>query len=57
MSAPAAGAGARLSFPQDEQRQPWLAPLLEAYRIIDEGVAEGIARQPSAAAAGLPGSV
>lgn len=44
MSAPATGVTGRLSFPQDEQRQPWLAPLLEAYRIVDEGVAEGIAR-------------
>jgi len=44
MSAPATGVTGRLSFPQDEQRQPWLAPLLEAYHLIDLGVAEGVAR-------------
>jgi len=42
MSAP--GANVRLSFPQDEPRHPWLAPLLEAYHLVDRGVAEGIAR-------------
>lgn len=44
VSASAAGVSARLSFPQDERRQPWLAPLLEAYHLIDQGVAEGIDR-------------
>lgn len=35
----------RLSFPEDESRYPWLQRLLEAYRITDAGVAEGIRRE------------
>jgi uncharacterized protein len=35
----------RLRFTADELRQPWLALLLEAYRITDAGVAEGIRRE------------
>ncbi|HJV97279.1 MAG TPA: YkgJ family cysteine cluster protein [Albitalea sp.] len=29
---------ARLAFPEDEARQAWLAPLLEAYAVTDAGV-------------------
>lgn len=35
---------ARLSFPFEEARFPWLAPLLDAYHTTDQGVAEGIRR-------------
>lgn len=35
----------RLSFPEDESRHPWLTLLLEAYRITDAGVVEGIRRE------------
>jgi Fe-S-cluster containining protein len=35
----------RLAFPEDEQRLPWLAPLLDAYHIIDQGVHEAVRRQ------------
>ncbi len=35
----------KLSFPEDESRHPWLTLLLEAYRITDAGVAEGIRRE------------
>ncbi len=28
----------RLRFPEDEEKRAWLAPLLEAYAVIDEGV-------------------
>ena len=35
----------RLRFPADESRHPWLTLLLEAYRITDAGVAEGIHRE------------
>jgi len=34
----------RLSFP-DEGRLPWLSPLLDAYRIIDDGIHEGVRRE------------
>ncbi len=33
------GLSRRVHFPEDEQRLPWLAPLLEAYAIVDTGVA------------------
>jgi len=33
------GLSRRLHFPADEQRLPWLAPLLDAYAIADTGVA------------------
>jgi Fe-S-cluster containining protein len=36
---------ARLSFPQDEARQPWLPLLLKAYAIIDTGVQEAVAAE------------
>jgi len=36
---------ARLSFSADESRHAWLGMLLEAYHIIDKGVAEGIRRE------------
>lgn len=32
----------RLSFPNDEKNQPWLSTLLEAYYIVDKGVARAI---------------
>jgi Fe-S-cluster containining protein len=35
----------RLSFPDDEARQPWLALLLEGYHVTDQGVAEGVRRE------------
>lgn len=35
----------RLAYPQDERVHPWLAMLLDAYQIADEGVAEGIRRE------------
>ncbi len=35
----------RLRFPEDESRLPWLSLLLEAYRITDAGVAEGVRRE------------
>jgi len=31
-----------LQYPEDEKRQPWLRLLLDAYAVIDEGVAAGI---------------
>jgi Fe-S-cluster containining protein len=34
---------ARLEFPEDEKRQPWLSALLEAYAVMDEGVSIAIA--------------
>jgi len=37
-----AGLSRRLNFPGDEQRLPWLAPLLDAYAIADTGVAIAI---------------
>jgi len=40
---PIASAG-RLSFPDDENRQPWLAVLLTSYRLTDQGVAAAISR-------------
>jgi Fe-S-cluster containining protein len=33
------GLSRRLRFPEDEQRLPWLSPLLDAYSIVDTGVA------------------
>jgi Fe-S-cluster containining protein len=36
------GLSRRLHFPEDEQRLPWLAPLLDAYSIVDTGVAVAI---------------
>ncbi len=33
------GLSRRLRFPSEEERLPWLAPLLDAYAIIDTGVA------------------
>lgn len=36
---------ARLSFPEDERRLPWLGMLLDAYHIADEGVAEAVRRE------------
>lgn len=35
----------RASFPEDEAVRDWLPMLLDAYSIIDEGVAEGIRRE------------
>ena len=35
----------RLSFVEDEAIHPWLASLLDAHGIADQGVAEGIARE------------
>jgi Fe-S-cluster containining protein len=32
----------RLRFPADEKRHPWLSMLLEAYHIIDKGIAEAV---------------
>ncbi len=40
-----AGSVERVSFPDDEQVFPWLSMLLDAYRITDEGVAEGVRRE------------
>lgn len=39
------GDPARLEFPQDEARHPWLALLLEAYYIVDQGVDHAVARE------------
>jgi uncharacterized protein len=36
------GLARRLSFPEDEQRLPWLPLLLDAYAIVDTGVAIAI---------------
>ena len=38
----AIGLSRRLHFPEDEQRLPWLSPLLDAYSIADTGVAIAI---------------
>jgi len=35
----------RLSFAEVEARLPWLAPLLDAYHVTDQGVSEGIRRE------------
>jgi Fe-S-cluster containining protein len=35
----------RLSFPEDEAQHPWLSPLLDAYHVIDEGIADALARE------------
>jgi uncharacterized protein len=35
----------RLHYPEDEKRQPWLRLLLDAYAVIDEGVAAGISEE------------
>jgi len=35
----------RISYPEDEARLPWLKILLDAYFVIDNGVAEGIRRE------------
>ena len=32
----------RLSFPEDEKKYSWLGPLLEAYLIVDKGVAKAV---------------
>jgi len=32
----------RLSFPDDEKNRSWLRPLLEAYHIVDKGIAKAI---------------
>jgi uncharacterized protein len=37
-----AGLSRRLNFPAEEQRLPWLSPLLEAYAIADTGVAVAV---------------
>lgn len=34
----------RLEFPTDEARHPWLAPLLDAYHLIDQGVHQALGR-------------
>jgi len=34
-----------LSFPQEEQRLPWLSMLLDGYAIADEGVGEALRRE------------
>ncbi len=39
---PAACAQQRLTFAEDEARQPWLSLLLEMYHTTDQGVAQGI---------------
>jgi len=36
---PSAGLSRRLRFPEDEQRIPWLSRLLDAYAVVDTGVA------------------
>jgi len=43
--APPDPAPQRLSFAEDEERFDWLPALLDAYHILDQGVAEGIRRQ------------
>lgn len=35
----------RQDFPEDEARYPWLKTLLNAYLVVDQGVAEGIKRE------------
>ncbi len=35
----------RLSFPDDEKIYDWLSPLLNAYYIVDKGIAEAIRRE------------
>jgi Fe-S-cluster containining protein len=45
---PSSGSGAapaRLSFPFDGARFPWLPMLLDAYHMTDQGVAEGVRRE------------
>jgi Fe-S-cluster containining protein len=42
---PPAAAERRLSFPDAELRQTWLPTLLDAYAVIDAGVAEGVRRE------------
>ena len=37
----------RLRFRDDEARMPWLSLLLDAYRVIDTGVSDAIAREQS----------
>jgi uncharacterized protein len=37
----------RLVFVQDEASHPWLSLLLDAYSVVDQGVAEGIAQEVS----------
>ena len=39
------GSSRRLHFPEDEKRLPWLALLLDAFAIADEGVALAIANE------------
>lgn len=36
---------ARQHFPSDEQRQPWLGMLLDAYFCVDRGIAEAVSRE------------
>lgn len=36
------GLSRRLRFPEDERRLPWLAPLLDAFAIVDTGVAVAV---------------
>jgi uncharacterized protein len=42
---PDKAASDRLMFPKDEARLPWLALLLDAYAVIDKGIAIAISRQ------------
>jgi len=35
----------RVSFPEDEERLPWLKLILDAYYIIDRGIAKAISRE------------
>ncbi len=35
----------RISFPNDEKIYDWLSPLLDAYYIVDKGIAEAIKRE------------
>lgn len=44
---------ARLEFPEDEKRQPWLSALLEAYAVMDEGVSIAISREENRRGVGL----
>jgi Fe-S-cluster containining protein len=42
---PGYGSPRRLSFPDDEKAQEWLSMLLDAYHIVDRGVAASISRE------------
>jgi len=35
----------RLSFPDDIKKHDWLSPLIEAYYIVDKGIAVAIQRE------------